>query len=930
MTVNEWLGTDNDLNISIWKKKYQYKDETFDQWLNRISNGNEALKKLILAKKFLPGGRILANRGLPNLGVKTSYSNCYVLSVKDSIEGIYKTCAEMARTYSYGGGVGIDISNLRPKGGRVHNSAEYTTGAVSFMSTFDLVTQTIGMKGRRGALMISMSIEHPDIEDFIDSKANTDKITSANISVRMSDTFMKALENNDTYYIHRWPVEPDHKFTSYEIQAVSEAAVGELISITEGKDVIYLKKSITKDLFMKIAKNNWDYGEPGILYWDTINKGHLMAKDTTFTYAGVNPCFTGDMELYVVENTEDGKLINRWVTFKELSTWKDVIVIKPNGSMSPKNKVWSSGIKDVLELTFSNGTHIRCTPDHKFLLYSKTGEEIFEEAQNLIMKDCVLINIQNNEFGEPVINRGPQECIKVINIVRLGKQEVYDFSEGEDHMGIVRGIVVHNCAEEPLPNYGACLLGSINLAAYDNPLSSATFDKDVQTATKALIEIQKEGIPFHPLYGQRKIATVYKQIGLGIMGLADLLIGMKLTYGSKEALIYSSNIMQKILINAFMASCDVNSNGEVTYPHLFESDLYKYKILPYLPSEYKYKYPYNSQLLTIAPTGTLSTLLGVSGGAEPIFAMSYTRTTKSLYDKDKVYEVFHKKAQDWFKDNNLEPDLNLLPSYFVSSGDIPIYQRLDMQSVLQQYIDASISSTINLPQSATIEDIYQIYINAWKKGLKGVTVFRSGCKRAPILATTTSSNTPEFPLTTAPKRPKVLNSILYKTGAKGEFFFIFVGLLCNRPYEIFAISVTKEQYDQIDKKTEGTIEKVKKRVYKFKSTDGKIIFDNIALSGDQHPFEHNTTLHISSMLRHGMPIEQIMKVEDKCNNIVGSFNKAIWRILAQYTNVQDTEELCPECKEGHIIMENGCKHCNNCGYSICMILKSKRKKHGIN
>lgn len=149
MTVEDWLGKDNQLGIDIWNKKYRYGDETFEQWLDRISNENKDIRESIVNKKFLFGGRILANRGLPKLGVKTTMSNCYVLSVEDSIESIYKTCGEIARTYSYGGGVGIDISNLRPRGASVNNSAKETTGAVSFMKTFDVVTGTIGQNGRR-------------------------------------------------------------------------------------------------------------------------------------------------------------------------------------------------------------------------------------------------------------------------------------------------------------------------------------------------------------------------------------------------------------------------------------------------------------------------------------------------------------------------------------------------------------------------------------------------------------------------------------------------------------------------------------------------------------------------------------------------------------------------------------------------------------
>lgn len=284
MTVEEWLGNDNTLGIDIWNKKYRYQNETFDQWIDRVSGNNEQLKNLILQKKFLFGGRILANRGLPKLGVKTTMSNCYVLSVDDSIESIYKCCSDMARTYSYGGGVGIDISKLRPKGAEVHNSAKTTSGAVSFMKTFDVVTETIGQNGRRAALMISLSVNHPDVEEFINIKANTDQITHANISVRVTDDFMKSVVNGEDYLLH-WPCNMD--ISKKELDALE---YNKLTYVETASGPVYLKKVKARELFTKLAKNNWDYGEPGILYWDRISNYHLMTKSPDFEYAGVNPC----------------------------------------------------------------------------------------------------------------------------------------------------------------------------------------------------------------------------------------------------------------------------------------------------------------------------------------------------------------------------------------------------------------------------------------------------------------------------------------------------------------------------------------------------------------------------------------------------------------------------------------------------------------
>jgi ribonucleoside-diphosphate reductase alpha chain len=199
MNIQDWLGKDNELGIQIWKDKYQFENETFEEWLERVSAGNKEIKELIKQKKFLFGGRILANRGLDMLGRKVTYSNCYVLpQVPDSIEGIYETARDLARTFSYGGGVGIDISNLRPKGSPVNNAAKTTTGAVSFMETFSNVSSVIGQEGRRGALMISMDCNHQDIEDFIDAKKNTDKLEGCNISVRVNDEFMEKVLDKET------------------------------------------------------------------------------------------------------------------------------------------------------------------------------------------------------------------------------------------------------------------------------------------------------------------------------------------------------------------------------------------------------------------------------------------------------------------------------------------------------------------------------------------------------------------------------------------------------------------------------------------------------------------------------------------------------------------------------------------------------------
>lgn len=264
MTVEEWLGTDNKIGLDIWHKKYQYNNESFDDWLNRISGQNEHIKDLIRRKCFLFGGRILANRGINQNGRKITYSNCYVIKPpSDNIESIFECATKLARTYSYGGGCGIDIGQLAPRGAHINNAAKETSGAVSFMDLYSMVTGLIGQGGRRGALMISIPCTHPDIEEFIEVKSDLSRVTKANISIRITDEFMMAVENDSNY---------------------------ELTFIRDETDETVKKTVNARHLFHKIAEMNWRTGEPGMLFWDTIKNHNLQSLNNQFEYAGVNPC----------------------------------------------------------------------------------------------------------------------------------------------------------------------------------------------------------------------------------------------------------------------------------------------------------------------------------------------------------------------------------------------------------------------------------------------------------------------------------------------------------------------------------------------------------------------------------------------------------------------------------------------------------------
>lgn len=805
--LKQWLGENNQIGMDIWEKKYRYNNESFDEWLDRVSGGDEDIKELILSKKFLFAGRILSNRGTQVDGRKVTYSNCYVVPPpEDSLESIFDCAKGLARTFSYGGGCGIDISKLSPKGAHINNAAKETSGAISFMDLYSLTTELIGQNGRRGALMISISCDHPDIEDFITIKSDLDKITKANLSIRVTDEFMRAVENDSTYTL---------SFTREET----------------GEEI---KKTIkAKELFDKFCYMNWDYGEPAFLFWDRVKSYNLLSEDDAFEYAGVNPCLSGNT---LIQTT------NGNIPIKDLvGTTPDVYCMDNDGELTiaKATKVWCTR-KDAQTVTVHTGKgDITCTPDHLIFTTNrgwveakslKKGDKI--KGLNRQMKDEVHVavglsgakyipehrfvlghyeNIEgmdvhhidgdtfNNKYENlqamshsehsrltntgRVIEYNRDETNgrflpKAIKSKRASKnqkkqvgsnwyvkdvswntetEDVYDITVPEFHNFVANDMVVHNCAEEPLPSGGSCLLGSLNLAAFVDTVDGQPrfnmdeFRRAVSIAVYGLNDVLDEGLPLHPLEVQRDSVRDWRQIGLGIMGLADMLIKLGITYGSEESLDICDDIGWNLANKALSTSMDIAKiKGE--YPmfsdKVWESDFYKNHIG--ISATLR-----NSQLLTIAPTGTLSTMLGISGGVEPIFANYYTRRTESLHGEEKEYKIFTPIAWEYLQSHGYGEDETKLPSYFITSAEIPYRNRIDMQAVWQRHIDASISSTVNLPNSATVDDVKDLYLYAWKQGLKGITVFRDGCKRLGIL-------------TTDNKEPDKTNDTSNKFGAFGR------------------------------------------------------------------------------------------------------------------------------------------------------------------
>lgn len=563
MTPEEWLGANNTLGLDIWHKKYQDgPDETLDMWFDRVSGGNPDVRQLIVEKKFMPGGRILANRGLKQRNV--TLSNCYVVTPpEDSIESIFDCAKKLARTYSYGGGCGTDISKLAPRGALINNAAKSTTGAVSFMSLLNMTTSLIGQNGRRGALMLSMAVDHPDLEEFINVKSDLSMINFANTSVRISDDFMKAVENNEMFTL---------KFTRPEtgecIQRVVDA----------------------KNIYEMMCTMNWRVAEPGMLFWDRINTWSLLSEDPNFAFAGTNPC-----------------------------------------------------------------------------------------------------------------------------------------------------------AEEPLPAGGSCLLGHMNLSAFVS--DNGVFNTDgyaaaVRIAVRGLNEILDEGLPLHPLAEQRDTVSRWRQIGLGIFGLADMLIKMGIRYGSTESIKLCDRIGRVHINNALFESAmlakELGQYQMYYADRVRQSEFYRHNVDSATDSAvYTYGLR-NSQLCTIAPTGSVSSMLGINGGIEPLYDYGYDMKTESLNGKEQHYTIYTPIVKTYMEEHGLTSETEL-PDFFVTAKELDYKERITMQAVWQSHIDASISSTINVPNEFTVEEVKDLYKRAHAQGLKGVTIFRDGCERAAVL----SSHNPE-------------------------------------------------------------------------------------------------------------------------------------------------------------------------------------------
>lgn len=825
----------DELAATVWISKYALKDSFGNLYEKNPDDMHRRLARelaRIEAKytnplsedeihEVLREFKYIVPQGGPMTGIGNDFqiaslSNCFVIGndgPSDSYGAIMKTDQEQVQLMKRRGGVGHDLSFIRPKGSPVLNSALTSTGVVPFMERFSNSTREVAQDGRRGALMLSISIKHPDSENFIDAKLVAGKVTGANVSVRIDHEFMKAVVNK-TKYIQQFPVDsPNPRFTK-EIDASA--------------------------LWSKIVHNAWKSAEPGILFWDTIISESVPDCYSSLGYKTVstNPC--GEIPL--------------------------------------------------------------CPYDSCRLL-----------AINLY-------NYVENPFTDKAAFNFPL-FKKHIHIAQRLMDDIIDL-ELEKIDGIMSKI-----KEDPE-------------------------DMEVKRVERKLWE------------NIRIKAEEGRRTGIGTTAEGDMLAAMGLRYGSEDATDFSVEIHKTLAIEAYRSSVyTAKERGPFT---IYDSTLERNNpFIQRLKKEdedlYRDMVKYgrrNIALLTIAPTGTTSLMTQTTSGIEPVFLPVYKRrrkvnpndtSAKAVFtdetgDTWEEYNVFHHKFITWLETNGYDFEevkgyndvqmaelLEKSPYYKATSNDVDWLSKVKMQGEVQKWVDHSISVTINLPSDVSEELVGQLYVKAWESGCKGVTVYRDGSRAGVLISNNEAKK--ENGLTPlldekSFKRPKVLDAEIIRFNNNDEKWIAFVGLKDGRPYEIFTGIADEEMFPIPKSISKGQIIKNRDENgisrYDFQYTD-KYGYKN-TLGGLSHMFDKeywNYAKLISSVLRHGMPIADIVRLVGSLrldSDNINTWKNGVERTLKRY--IPDGTKLkkggkCQSCGSESLIYQEGCLLCTNCGSSKC-------------
>ncbi len=743
-------------------------------------------------KYILPQGSVMSTLGNPNL--IASLSNCIVLpEIYDSYGGIFYTDQQLAQLFKRRCGVGIDISTLRPSGTAVSNAAGTTTGAVSFMERFSDTTREVAQNGRRGALMITIDIAHPDVEQFITSKQDLSRITGANISIRLSDEFMQAVMSDSDYTL-RWPIHSANPRYSKTVRA--------------------------GELWNTIIKCAHHTAEPGLIFWDRQHKYSTSSVYPGFKNVSTNPCSEIAMQ----------------------------------GGDSCR----------LIALNLFNFIDQPFTPAAKF--DHKKFYEVTYEAQRL-MDDLVDLELEAIE--------------RILEKIK---------SDSE-------------------PDY----------------------IKEVEVRTwKLLYEAGKKG----------------RRTGLGFTALGDTLAGLGFKFDSNEALAMVEEIMKNKCAAEFDSSIDMAlERGKFACfdPKVENTSEFVQMMKTELPHVYSRMMRFgrrNISISTVAPTGTLSMLARSSSGLEPLFMLSYKRRRKvNPQDKNsrvdfvdaqgdswQEFVVYHSKLKNWM-DISGETDITKSPYAGSTASEINWEKRIDLQAVVQKYTTHSISSTINLANEVSVDSVGLIYLEAWKKGLKGITVYRDGSRTGVLVAADEKKEVCEIMETHPPKRPQNLEAEVVRFMNHEEKWIAVIGLLNGKPYEVFTgraeDSFSIPKWVQKGWVIKNATDTGKKRYdFQFMDSDGyRVTIEGLSRSFNKEYW--NYAKLISGVLRHGMPLPHVVNLIENLNlynESINTWKVGVERALKKYipNGTKAVDHKCLECgSPDGLVYEEGCRKCKNCGDSKC-------------
>ncbi len=822
----------DDLAARVWINKYALKDsagnlfeKSPDDMHRRIAKEISRIEKkyanpLSEAEVFdlIKDFKYIVPQGSPMAGIGNPYqiaslSNCFVIGndgASDSYGGIMKIDQEQVQLMKRRGGVGHDLSHIRPKGSQVKNSALTSTGIVPFMERYSNSTREVAQDGRRGALMLSISINHPDAEDFIDAKLEAGKVTGANVSVRIDDNFMKAVKAGSEY-VQKYPVFSENPKFSKTIEA--------------------------NGVWKKIVHNAWKSAEPGILFWDTIANESVpdCYADLGYKTVSTNPC--GEIPLCPYDSC----------------------------------RLLAINLFSYVEAPFTDKASFNFDLFKQHVAYAQR-----------IMDDIIDLEL---------------EKIDVI------LQKIDEDPEQDEVKAVERNLWLN-----------------IRKKAYEG-----------------------------------------RRTGIGITAEGDMLAALGLRYGSEEGNAFSVELHKTIAVEAYRGSVNLakergaftifDSDREKDNPFILrlkeaDSQLY-YEMLEYGRR--------NIALLTIAPTGTTSLMTQTTSGIEPVFLPVYKRRRKvnpndkevrvdfvdEVGDSWEEYVVFHHKFKQWMEVNGIDTSKNFSqeeiddlikqsPYYGATSNDVDWLSKVSMQGAIQKWVDHSISVTINLPNDVSEELVGDLYVKAWEVGCKGVTVYRDGSRSGVLISNEEKKEeSAENQLTNFPnKRPQTLEADVVRFQNNKEKWIAFIGLVDDKPYEIFTGLADDEDGILIPRWVNRGL------IIKNRNEDGSSRYDfqykntrgyKTTIEGLSHKFNPefwNYAKLISSTLRHGMPIDKIV---DLINSLqldsasINSWKNGVGRALKRYIEdgTKAKGQTCTNCESENLIYQEGCLTCKDCGSSKC-------------